>query len=209
MIIKTIRSQPNYLPVFNSILWVILLLSIISIPLGLNTYAEPEAEKKDYLVGPGDTLEISVYGEPDLTKTVMVSSAEGVITYPLLGRVDVIGLTSLQIEDRLSELLAKDYLVNPQVSVFIKKYGDILIFGQVKNPGAYELKGKISILEAIALAGGFTDTANQDKTRIVRVEDGKQKTIQVKISQITKKGNKGKDIFLKPGDIIIVPESLF
>lgn len=172
-----------------------------------------ESSKKslpiDYIIGPGDVLEISVYEEEDLCKTVRVSDT-GMITYPLLGRVDVKQLTTAQVEERLTNLLAKDYLVNPQVNVFVKEYSKFYVFGEVKQVGAYPLYGKLTVLEAITMAGGFTEVAAKDRVRIKRViENGKINIITVDVDEMTKKDVKKNDIIVYPNDIIIVPESFF
>ena len=166
----------------------------------------------DYCIGPEDVLEISVYDEPDLTRTVRVNP-DGAFSYPLLGRVEVAGLSVSRIENKIIKLLDEGYLVNPQVSVFVKQYRSkkVFILGCVEKPGEYDLKGEkvITIVQAISMAGGFTKIASPDKTRIIRIDNNKKKVIQVKISDITHKGDKSKDVVLKPMDIVFVPESFF
>ncbi len=181
---------------------------IFLICIYLTSIALPIRAAEEYIIGPEDVLVITVYGEPELKRTVRVAS-NGDISFPLLGQVKVSGLTVSKIENKLTRLLGKDYLVNPQVTVFIQKYSTISILGAVKKPGSYPLRGKLTVLEAISLAGGFTKIAKPNGTKILRVEKGKQKTIKVKITDITKKGDKSKDIPLKPGDIVVVPESFF
>ena len=91
-----------------------------------------------YRVGPSDVLEISVWGEPDLNKTIPVSS-DGIINFPLLGNVNVAGMTVKEIEQKITGLLGKDYLVDPQVYVSIKEYNSqkVIVLGEVKKPGPY------------------------------------------------------------------------
>jgi polysaccharide export outer membrane protein len=168
--------------------------------------------KKQYKINPTELLQITVYQEPDLERTVRVTN-DGCISYPLIGKVQVSGLTVIEAEEKIAALLGKDYYVNPQVSIFIKEFQaeKVVIIGEVKNPGAYDLpQGReITLLEAVALAGGFTKVASADSIRIIRVENGKQKYIPVRVSDITKGGDKSKDIILKPGDIIYIPERIF
>jgi polysaccharide export outer membrane protein len=171
-----------------------------------------ESLQQEYKISPQDVLAISVYQERDLNKTVRVSQ-DGYITYPFTGKLKVVGLTVIQLEGKLKRILGKDYFVNPQVSVFVKQYHSrkVFIMGQIKKPGAYEFvpETPLTVLGAITLAGGFTETAAINKTRVIRVEDGKEKNIKVKIGDITKKGDKSKDILLKPNDIVVVPEKFF
>lgn len=161
----------------------------------------------DYIVRPQNVLEITVYGEEDLSKTVQLS-ASGEISCPLLGRVKVAGMSPAEIEEKLTELY-REYLVKPDISVLVKEYSNFYVYGQVVKPGAYKLEGDVTILEAITLAGGLTAIANSDGIKVIRVEGGQEQLIKVKVSDITKKGDKSKDIILKPNDVVVVPESIF
>ncbi|MFH1640904.1 MAG: polysaccharide biosynthesis/export family protein [Candidatus Omnitrophota bacterium] len=162
---------------------------------------------QDYLIGPDDVLKITVYREEDMEREVRVSS-DGYISFPLLGKVKVEELTVPELErDMMMELIK--YLKNPQVTVFIKEYSTISVTGQVNEPGSFPLRGELSVIEAIGLAKGFTKIAAQNSVKIMRMEDGKKKTITVKVAGISRRGDKSKDVALKRGDIIYVPESLF
>ncbi len=164
-----------------------------------------------YKIGPENVLQIDVYygRDKELSRKVRVSS-RGRITFPLLGDVEVSGLTVAELEKKLTELLDRDYLVNPQVSVFIEQYSTVSILGQVKEPGSFEIKGKLTLIEAISLAGGFTKIAATNDVRIMRtMPDGTKSTIKVKANDIINKGREEDDVLLHPGDIITVPESFF
>lgn len=167
------------------------------------TFAQGE---KEYLISKNNLIEISVYNEPDLSKTVRVS-ARGTITYPLLGEVSAEGLTAKEFEEKLTKLLERDYLVSPQVNVFVKEYSKISILGQVKNPGYYELKSGITILEAIALAGGFTELADYNKISVTRRDDsGGKDNLIVSASEFSGESNRVIDLYAHPDDVITVPE---
>lgn len=192
---------------------------IISSILTFNPYifaaafdkSDPEVERDlplDYIIGAGDVLEINVYEEPDLCKTVRVSET-GMITYPLLGRVAAAGLTVAQTEENLIDLLSKDYLVNPQVNVFIKEYSKFYVYGEVEKVGVYPIYGRLTVLEAITMAGGFSKVAAKGRVRIIRKEADKERVIYVNVGMITKKGRGVNDILIHPNDVIIVPESFF
>lgn len=171
-----------------------------------------EAQEPDYCLQPEDVLQITVYEQSDLDTTARISST-GEIAFPLLGKIKAAGLTVSELNDEIEKLLAKDYLVNPQVQVFIEQYHmkQVSVLGAVKKPGKYDMytERETTVLEAIAMAEGFSDVASVNGTRIIRKEDGAERTIPVKITDITKKGMKEKDIPLKPGDIVFVPESFF
>jgi len=161
-----------------------------------------------YVIGINDLLEISVYEEKDLSKTVRVSP-DGTIAYPLIGNIQVAGLTARGLEEKLTELLEKDYLVNPQVSVFIKEYAKVSVLGQVKKPGAYELRTGMTAVDAIALAGGFTDIAAGNGTKVIRTRGNKKEVRQVPVESILKGGSSSQDVLLEPNDTVVVPESFF
>ena len=178
------------------------LLLIFVIALWALALAQDEDE---YHLSVGDLVEITVYDELDLTKVVRVS-ADGNISYPLLGNIYVVGLTAKELQSNITELLAKDYLVNPQVAVFIKEHSKVSVLGQVKNPGAYELKSSLTVIGAIALAGGFTERANTALIKLVRRgNEGKQEFI-INVQEITEKGYRKKDMVLMPNDLIMVEE---
>ena len=186
---------------------ILLIIFIILAFSPSNSYSSEE-----YKVEAGDVLTITVYEHPDLTTELRVSP-NGEIMFPLLGRVDIKDLSVNEVEEKIRFLLEKDYLVDPQVNVFIKEYHPekVFVMGFVNRPGEYELfkDRPTTALEAITMAGGFRRGAAENSTKIIRVEEGEEITIPIKVSDITKKGNKDKDIAVKPGDIIVVPESFF
>ncbi len=165
----------------------------------------------EYHIGPENVLSIDVYYGKDrnLSRKVRVSS-KGAINFPLLGEVPVADLTIPEIEGKLTAMLEQDYLVNPQVSVFIEEYSTVSILGQVNTPGTYPIKGKLSLVEAISAAGGFTSIAATNSVRVIRTAiDGSKETITIRVNDIINKGKEESDIQLAPGDIITVPESFF
>ena len=190
----------------------LLILTIITSFITGLTFAETKKSIKEYTIHSEDVLEIKVYEHKDLTTKVRVSAA-GDITFPLIGQVHAAGLTVNQLCEKIKELLSDGYLVKPQVNVFIESYHPekVFVMGAVRKPAAYELSREkpTTVLEAISRAGGFTEQAAPNKTKIIRVDSEKGETIKVKITDITKKGDKSKDIPLQPNDIVFVPESIF
>jgi len=258
---------------------------------------------KDYIVGGYDVLDIIVYEEDDLSRKNVRVSADGMITFPLIGRLQVAGTTPSNIEHLIArELQNGQFLLNAHVSVTVIEYkskqfmvlgsvkkpgtfplkaretvldaiskaggidfeqsgkqgvivrtlfpdtpeqkkiaihidfetllegrnqsvnlmlmnDDLLyiaqaehfyIIGQVKNPGSYPFaRQKMTIVEAISIAGGFTQIAARNHTRIIRMEQGAEKVIEIRVDEITQSGRKNKDIQIYAGDIIVVPESFF
>lgn len=168
--------------------------------------------KPEYRLQSTDVISITVHGQPDLATKTRVT-ADGNITFPLLGKVSVQGLTVQDLEQKMKALLEKDYLVNAQVVVFIEEYcpRQVSVMGEVKNPGKYDMSGEkvTTLMQAIAMAGGFTEHADITKTKIMRVENGEKKAIVINVKDITEKDRKDGDIALEPEDIVVVPESFF
>lgn len=168
-------------------------------------------ESSDYLLQPGDLVELQVYKEEDMDRTLRISS-QGTIAFPLIGNIKIAGLNISQAENKVEDRL-RSYLKNPSVSILIKEYANktLYVLGQVKKPSSIPIppEKNMTLLEAITSAGGFTDIAAVSKVKILRMENGVQRSIEVDVSQITKDGKKQLDITLKPGDVVFVPQSLF
>jgi polysaccharide biosynthesis/export protein len=285
---NVIQSTPNY-----------------SVMEYLSKYpASGDTSTQDYRVGGYDVLDIVVYEEQDLSRTNVPVSADGHISFPLIGRVHVDNLTTSQIETQISDLLAKgQFVLDAHVSVTVTDYKSrqFMVLGSVKLPGTYPLKAKervldavsraggvdfeqggnqavvirtltqgagheeekiviridlpgllkggdqvsnlllagndllyipkaenffiigqvnkpgsypylekqITLVEAISKAGGFTQIAARNRTRIIRMVNGEEQIIKVQVDAITDAGKKGQDIGVLPGDVIVVPESFF
>ena len=158
-----------------------------------------------YKIGVLDVLDISVFQVPELTKSVQVAET-GTINLPLIGEVAVAGRTAQQVERELTAKLGAKYLQDPQVTVYVKEYNSqqVTIQGEVKKPGEFPLRGKTSLLQLIALAGGFED--NSDSTvLILRQANGKRTAATFNVSAIQK--GRADDPLLQPGDNIIAGKS--
>jgi len=178
-------------------IFIITILMLSSVPI----------KAQDYLVGPDDVLKITVYREEDMDRIVRVS-ADGYISFPMIDNFKVEGLSVAELERAMAMELIR-YLKNPKVSVFIEEYATITVSGQVEKPGSFSLKGGLTVVEAISMAGGFTKIAAKNAVKIMRMENGEKKSITVKVADISKRGDKTRDVPLRRGDIIYVPESLF
>ena len=170
------------------------------------------AQKTEYRLQPADVIEITVHDQPDLMTTARIT-ADGNITFPLINKVKAKGLTVGELEASIKRLLELDYLVTAPVIVFIKEYHvrQVSVLGEVNNPGTYNMpeERNVTLLEAIALAGGFNKDADIDKTKVMRIKDGEKTTTIIKVSDITKRGKRDQDIEIKPEDVIFVSESFF
>ena len=136
----------------------------------------------EYKLQSQDIISITVHEQDDLTTRTRVT-ADGFISFPLIGQVDAAGLTVQGLETRIKYLLESDYLVSAQVLVFIEEYHhrQVAVMGEVKSPGKFDMPDEkaMTLLEAIAMAGGFTKDAHIDKTIIIRVKGGEKVTIPV------------------------------
>ena len=163
-----------------------------------------------YLLAPNDQIHIEVFQEDDLRSSAKISK-EGTITFPLLGNVKLAGLTMSQATARITELLKRDFLVNPRVSMTVVNFSKkrFTILGQVNSPGIKEMPDQegLDLLEAIGMAGGYTRIANPSRITVKRRENGAETVIQLDAKSMAKGSGKGFQV--KPGDTITVAESIF
>jgi polysaccharide export outer membrane protein len=181
-------------------------LTILLLLLGSVVLISQERYASEYKIGPKDLLEISVFGLDELNKTVRVSEY-GKITLPLLGEVDVDGLTKTELERKLSRLLEEKYLQNPQVTVFIREFQSkrVSVLGAVENPGPYELLGRQTLLQVISRAGGLSQEAGDEIIVIREHNDGNTNSLKISIDDLFLKGDPRFNIPLEPNDIINIP----
>ncbi len=169
------------------------------------------SHKVDYEISAADLLEVSVYQDKDMSRIIRVSQ-NGTITFPLIGSVQIGGLSVVEAQNLIASQL-KDYIVNPQVTIFIREYGykKVFVLGQVAKPGSYDLptESKLTVLEAVSLAGGFTPIAAPNRTKVIRNAGGKSESFTIEVSAITKRGEKSKDMPLEASDVVYVPQSFF
>jgi polysaccharide export outer membrane protein len=159
----------------------------------------------DYVIGPTDVLEVNVWREPSLSRIVPVRP-DGKISLPLLDDVEAAGLTALQLKTTLERDLAR-FVENPTVSVSVQEIQskNIYILGKVNTPGQYPLRQGLTVLQALSLAGGFAEWADEGDIVIVRQEAGKQRRIDFNYKSASKGKRLEENILLQPGDTIIVP----
>ena len=159
-----------------------------------------------YLIGADDVLSVSVWKEPDLTRSIPVRS-DGKISMPLIGEVEASGRTPLQLEKEISEKL-RSFITVPEVTVIVEKINSkkFNILGEVGKPGSYPISVPTTIVDAIALAGGFRDFAKTKDIYVLRNEaGGAQKKIGFNYKDFVKGKNPAGNIALVPGDTIVVP----
>ena len=148
--------------------------------------AGPVAAPNDYRIGPQDLLKVDVFGVPDLNRSVRVN-ASGQISLPLIGAIQAGGLTGEQLAAAIAARLAQDYLQNPQVTIFIEEFTSqrVTVAGAVKSPGVFPLKGRTTLMQALAQAGGPTSVASLGTVKILRpAADGARKTLEFDLGAI-------------------------
>jgi protein involved in polysaccharide export with SLBB domain len=190
------------------IIMIFLLSAALSHPAEAARKKESTTDAQSYKIGIGDLLQIEVYDEPDLTREVRVLT-DGYISFPLLGSVEAQGSTVRHLEKTIRDKLAAKFLVNPQVTVFVKEFSNVFVSGEVKSPGPFPIYGRLTVFEAITLAGGFTEVANPAKVRILRHQKGQELSFEVDMLRFTKKGDASQDMELEANDRVIVPRSFF
>jgi len=160
----------------------------------------------DYVIGPSDVLAINVWKDAELTRTVPVRP-DGKITLPLIGELQVSGLTTLRVQDLVASRL-KPYITDPEVTVIVEqvKSRTYSVLGKVAKPGSYGLEKPTTVLEAIAIAGGFLDFAKTGKIYVIRRGDaGSSETLHFDYKKVIRGQNLDQNVALKSGDTIVVP----
>jgi polysaccharide export outer membrane protein len=158
----------------------------------------------EYIIGPDDTLHVSVWKEPDLTATLPVRP-DGKISLPLLNDVQAAGLTPMQLADSLTGKLKK-FVADPRVTVVVTQINSkrVYLVGEVLHPGPLPMLPNMTVLQALA-SGGFTQFANTKGIYVLRTENGRQIKTPVNYKQLIKGESVDQNLVLRPGDTIVVP----
>jgi len=150
----------------------------------------------DYVLGVGDKLQVTVFGEDDLSGEFQVSST-GIVSMPLIGEVKAAGLTASQVQTIIAQKLADGYMKDPHVSLQVSTYRPFFIVGEVMKPGSYTYVNGMTVINAVALAGGYTYRADKDD---IKLRHGGPQGQEEKAGESTA---------VVPGDVITVPERFF
>jgi len=158
----------------------------------------------DYKIGTRDLLEIRVFELPELNQTVRVAE-DGSVSLSLVGKVDVGGLTAQELEKKLATILDQKYTKASHVTVFIKEYQKVAVFGAVGRPGNYELVGPTTLLQVISQAGGLTQDAMGELFVFRQEKDGQKTRIAINLQNLIIKGDQNLNIDLQPNDVVNIP----
>lgn len=164
-----------------------------------------------YIIGPGDTLQVFVWRNPELSTTVPVRP-DGKISTPLVEDMVAVGKTPSQLA-RDVEMVLGEYVRSPQVNIIVTQaistFSQVKVIGQVTTPQSLPYREGMTVLDAVLAVGGLGPFASGNRAKVVRTEDGKQHEIRVKLNDLVNKGAMKHNIALRPGDVLVVPESFF
>ncbi|MCP4058029.1 MAG: polysaccharide export protein [Pseudoalteromonas sp.] len=166
--------------------------------MGLFVSVSNAQDSADYVLGTGDSISIQVHGEEDLSFETRIGG-DGTIRYPFLGDIKVTGRTVAEVRWLIADGLKGDYLDNPSVNVSVIEYRPFFILGEVKKPQHYAYQPGLTVRQAIAIAGGLTERASEEKIELKRFVNGKFTVIQ----------NVKLDMAIEPGDTITIAQSFF
>ena len=176
------------------------------IALALFTAPRAEAQQQpDYQVNPGDVLDVAVWKEEDLTKSVIVRP-DGKFSFPLVGELNAFNRTVAQIQADIANKL-KPYIPDPVVSVAVKSLDGckIYVIGQVNKPGSYTMNPRVNVLQALSIAGGMTPFAATNDIMVLRGSGNAQHALQFRYGEVMKGRNLNQNVLLEAGDVVIVP----
>ena len=202
--------------VFHTVIWVFICLIVFNGCATTGSISKAAEEKDqgieiknvkitEFILGPGDTINISVYRQDDLKRTAFIELS-GKITYPLIGDIQVSGMSIFQVRDKIRDELKK-YIIDPQVSVDVVtiRSQKVIVLGEVNNPGLFNLDIPLSTLEAISRAGGFTLDAKKKNVLLIRGGLKNPQIMTLNIDRIFSEHDIAQNIYLQNGDILYVP----
>lgn len=169
----------------------------------ITSLAELPTSNADYRLGPGDLIEIRVFGVSDFDQTVRVS-AGGTIKLPLLDAVTAAGLSAAQLEETLTKRLAGDFIKNPQVSVFVKEYRSqpVSVLGAVRNPGQFQITLPLRLVDVLSMAGGLQPNAGDEVSIQRPSKTGEDEVIHVNLTDLLERGDLSLNALIRGGDVI-------
>jgi polysaccharide export outer membrane protein len=162
-----------------------------------------------YVIGPDDVLDVSLWGNAEISRTVPVRP-DGRISLPLLNDIQAGGLSPMELRDALIKALTP-FMADPSVSVLVKEIHSVkvTVLGEVKAPGRYEIKDRATVLDVLAVAGGLTEFANRDGIAVLRREGGQSRRVRVDYGKLTSsngsRGETAMNFCVKAGDVVVVP----
>lgn len=195
-----------------------LLLACISAGIAANAVAQvpaatpaPAPQGNQYIIGPGDMINIFVWRNPELSVNVPVRP-DGKISTPLVEDMIAVGKSPTQLARDIEKVLA-EYVRTPQVNVIVSNaistFSQIKVIGQVKSPQALPFRDGLRVIDVVLAVGGLTEYASANRAKLVRQVNGRPTEIPVKLGNLMNKGDMRQNLELRPGDVLVVPQSAF
>lgn len=173
--------------------------------------ATAKAASSDYIIGPGDTLEVFVWRNPELSVTVPVRP-DGKISTPLVENMVAVGKTAQQLSRDMEGVLS-EYVRSPKVNIIVttaaSAFSLVKVVGQVARPQALPYREGMTVMDAVLAVGGLSQFASGNRSKIVRIVNGQEQVIHVKLTDLMNSGDIHENVPLKPGDVLVVPQSMF
>lgn len=171
-----------------------------------------QSSSDDYVIGPGDGLQVFVWGHDDLSTGVQVRP-DGQISTPLVEDLQAAGKTPTELARAVEEVLA-EYVRNPTVTIIVQQFvgeyaRQVRVVGQAAEPQALSYRNGMTLLDVMIAVGGLSEFASGNKAKVVRRENGKELVIRVRIADLLNKGDMDQNVRMMPGDVLIIPESVF
>ena len=167
---------------------------------------------QDYRIGPGDVLDIFVWQNPDLSQKAVPVRPDGRISTPLISNIMAAGKTPVELAHAMDKALS-EYIRSPRVTVIVSRaigaLSQVQVIGQVKNPESMPYHEGMTVLDAVLAAGGLTPYAAGNSAKIERKVHGKVVTVHIRLSNLINQGDLSQNLLLQPGDVVVVPESIF
>lgn len=165
----------------------------------------------EYIIGPGDILQVFVWRNPDLSVTVPVRP-DGKISTPLVEDMPAVGKTPTSLARDIEKVLS-EYVRTPEVNIIVTQpasaFNQVKVIGQVQKPAAVPYREGMTVLDALLAVGGLSTFAAGDRGKLVRIVDGKQTEVRVKLDKLVNSGDMSQNLPLRPGDVLVVPASRF
>jgi polysaccharide export outer membrane protein len=191
---------------------ILLLSACASSPQSPTAFAAAPSVPQDYLIGPGDTVNVTVWRNPEVSMSVSVRP-DGKITTPLVEDLVASGKTSTELARDIEKALSK-YIQQPVVTVIVTNFSgpysqQIRVIGQAAKPQALAYRHGMSLMDVLIAVGGVTEFAAGNRANIIRNVEGKQQKLPVRLSDLIRDGDISANVPMQPGDILVIPESYF
>ena len=189
----------------KTLVMVMACIAVASVAVPLQAQEAASQFGPDYLVGPGDVLEVSVWKEEALTKQVVVLP-DGRISFPLIGEVQAAGRTLPDLKQEISKRMVK-YAPKEEVNLEVKQVNSMLVYviGRVNQPGRFVLNTNVDVLQALSIAGGLNPFAKRSQIKVFRKEGGKTTILRFNYDEVTDGERLEQNVTLKRGDVVVVP----